>query len=72
MAIYNRVKIPSEITHMYAIGSGSMFAMAAMMLGKSAAQAVNLASKLDLYTGGKIENVMIENGKRFNHRRYEI
>ena len=37
-----------------AIGSGADFAMAAMTLGHSAEQAVELAAKLDSCTGGRI------------------
>ena len=37
-----------------AIGSGSDFAMAAMECGKSATDAVRIASKFDIYTGGSV------------------
>ena len=37
-----------------ACGSGSMFALSAMAMGKSAEEAVKFASTLDVYTGGKI------------------
>lgn len=39
----------------YAIGSGSHFAIAAMALGKNAIDAVRLAARFDIYTGGAIE-----------------
>lgn len=38
----------------YSIGSGSKAAMAAMYCGKSAREAVDIAAKLDPYTGGRI------------------
>ena len=37
----------------FAIGSGCEYAIAAMRLGKTAKEAVNLAKKCDIYTGGK-------------------
>jgi hypothetical protein len=42
-----------------AIGSGGQFATAAMHLGKSAPQAVQLASQLDLYTGGDVKELKL-------------
>ncbi|WP_456868288.1 hypothetical protein [Galbibacter sp. BG1] len=41
----------------YAIGSGEQTALAAMVLGKSAAEAVELAIQLDPWTGGEVETV---------------
>lgn len=38
----------------YAIGSGSMAALAAMHCGKSALDAVRIAARIDTYTGGRI------------------
>lgn len=38
----------------YAIGSGQVAAMAAMFCGKTARQAVEIAARLDPYTGGRI------------------
>lgn len=37
-----------------AIGSGSVFAMGALLSGLNAQQAVEIAAKLDIYTGGEI------------------
>lgn len=42
-----------------AIGSGQRFAVAAMHLGKSAKQAVEVASDLDLFTGGAIKGMTV-------------
>ncbi len=43
----------------FAIGSGRDFAIAAMALGKSAAQAVELASRFDIWTGGPITELTL-------------
>lgn len=42
-----------------AVGSGGVFALAAMHLGKSAPQAVQVASELDLFTGGEVKDVKL-------------
>lgn len=41
------------------IGSGGQFAMSAMHLGKSPKQAVEIASQLDLFTGGQIKEMTV-------------
>lgn len=41
------------------IGSGSPFAITAMHLGKSARQAVETASELDMYTGGEVKEMSL-------------
>lgn len=41
----------------YAIGSGKDFAMAAMVCGQSAVEAVVTASKLDAWTGSEVDSV---------------
>lgn len=38
----------------YAIGSGEQAAMVAMMMGATAKEAVNMAKKVDPYTGGRV------------------
>lgn len=43
----------------HAIGSGRDFALAAMRLGKSPREAVELSAEFDVYTGGEIEVVEI-------------
>lgn len=42
-----------------AIGSGANFATAAMHLGKSAKQAVEIATVLDLFTGGNVKEMTV-------------
>jgi 20S proteasome alpha/beta subunit len=42
-----------------AIGSGSPYALAAMDMGASAAEAVRAAMKRDIYTGGKVRTLTI-------------
>jgi hypothetical protein len=44
----------------YAIGSGREFALAALFLGKTAAEAVEVACHLDVWTGGRVETVRHE------------
>lgn len=46
------VPLPAEIP--VAVGSGTNYAMAAMVVGKSAVAAVEVACELDVYSGGKI------------------
>lgn len=49
---YERGPIPFEVLEpFYSIGSGRDFAMAAMAMGKSAAEAVELAARFDSGTG---------------------
>lgn len=43
-----------------ALGSGSVAAMGAMLAGADAKTAVKIASKLDPYTGGKIDVVKVK------------
>lgn len=43
-----------------AIGSGANFAMGAMLAGASAVEAVKIASKLDISTGGKIQSKRVK------------
>lgn len=45
---------PIRVKPPYAIGSGSTAAMAAMLAGADATAAVKIATKLDIYSGGKI------------------
>lgn len=42
-----------------AVGSGGMFATTAMHMGKTAPQAVQIASELDLYTGGDVKEMKL-------------
>lgn len=57
---YERRLIPiTVLEHQHAIGSGRDFAMAAMACGKTAKEAVEIASQLDEATGGYIETLAL-------------
>jgi ATP-dependent protease HslVU (ClpYQ) peptidase subunit len=45
---------PTPISAPFAFGSGEDFAMAAMLCGKSAEEAIEVAKQLDLYSGGRV------------------
>lgn len=51
--------IPMKFKGPYAIGSGEEFAMGAMLAGSTAAEAVKIASKLDVYTGGPVRTLAV-------------
>lgn len=51
-----------ELSNPDAIGSGSAYAVAAMDMGASAEDAVRAAMKRDIYTGGTIRTVIIDEG----------
>lgn len=48
----------------YAIGSGSQFAMGAMLSGASARKAITIACKLDELSGGEVQHRTISTRKR--------
>lgn len=52
-----------------AVGSGAAIALTAMMCGKSAPDAVRAAAKLDICTGGKIEQLSIQPQSRRSRRK---
>lgn len=54
---YDRTLVPFHSDKYIAIGSGAEFAIAAMDCGKSAVDAVKIASRRDPHTGGKIRTV---------------
>ncbi|SFV12700.1 proteasome subunit beta [Pseudomonas sp. OV546] len=56
-------KTPILHARIYAIGSGSPFAFAAMDMGASAYQAIEMAAKRDTNTGGTIRTVIIDQAK---------
>jgi hypothetical protein len=57
---YERTPYPLELhTPFYAAGSGRDFALAAMHLGKSAPEAVAVASELDLNTGRGVDTLTV-------------
>jgi ATP-dependent protease HslVU (ClpYQ) peptidase subunit len=51
--------IPFQVSRMFATGSGQQFAMAAMLAGKSAADAVRIAAKLDPFTSGPVRTLAV-------------
>lgn len=44
----------------FALGSGGNFALGAVLAGKTAKEAVEIAKKLDINSGGKIKTVKIK------------
>lgn len=52
--IDNDLLVSRNVESFDAIGSGSSFAMAAMLSGSSAKEALTIASQLDIYTGGPL------------------
>ncbi|XAZ48334.1 proteasome subunit beta [Pseudomonas simiae] len=56
-------KTPILQTRVYAIGSGSPFAFAAMDMGAGACKAIEMAAKRDTNTGGTIRTVIIGQAK---------
>lgn len=58
---YERSPYPVEIrAPYYAAGSGRDYALMAMRLGKSAPEAVQLASEFDVHTGHEVETLAIK------------
>lgn len=53
-------KTPIRLDRVYAIGSGTPYAFAAMDMGASARKAVEIAAKRDTNTGGTIRTVNIK------------
>lgn len=53
--IENGSVLPKVKQKFYSIGSGSPFALAAMMAGATAQAAVKIATKLDIHSGGPIK-----------------
>lgn len=65
MEEYFDTMVPVPVTDKYvASGNGIEIAMAAMHCGKTAREAVELAKKLNIYTGGKIISYSWENIKK--------
>jgi len=58
--VYEGTIIPAKIKDdFYAIGTGSAYAMAAMYLGMSPKQAIEIAAKFDPATGGPIDSYVL-------------
>ena len=56
---YASCKIPTKIKPPFSIGTGSAFAMGAMLHGASAAEAVDIACKLDKYSSKPIKTARL-------------
>lgn len=54
---YEQSLIPTEEGVPFAIGSGSAYARAAMACGKTAAEAVGVAERFDLFTGDGVDTL---------------
>lgn len=54
---FQSTPIPDEF---YAVGSGQMAALAAMVMGASADEAVRIASQVDVYTGTQVETMSLK------------
>jgi hypothetical protein len=58
---YFNTPVPSQCRdRYYVIGSGSDFAYAAMLMGKTAAEAVAFTNEIDVYCGGGVDTVSFE------------
>jgi ATP-dependent protease HslVU (ClpYQ) peptidase subunit len=58
--LYGRDLRPQNIqAPFYSIGSGNEFAMGAMAFGASAKEAVEVAARFDVYTGGEITEISL-------------
>ncbi len=56
---YQSLLVPFEVRVPQAIGSGCEFAMGAMIAGKTAKEAVEIAIELDPYSGGDVQVVIL-------------
>ncbi len=59
MEVENGVFLPSMKAKYRAIGSGAPYALAAMMAGASAQEAVKIATKLDIHSSGPIKTLKL-------------
>jgi ATP-dependent protease HslVU (ClpYQ) peptidase subunit len=57
---YESYPRPIETGFPYSIGSGSQYAMGAMLAGSSTVDAVKIAAKLDPYTNNKVHTLLLE------------
>jgi ATP-dependent protease HslVU (ClpYQ) peptidase subunit len=51
--------VPYPVAKTFAIGSGCKYAMAAMACGKTPAEAIKVAAKLDPFTGGAVRTLSV-------------
>lgn len=69
---YYNTMVPVPVYGKYnAMGSGAPVALAAMHAGKSAREAVELAKKLDAYTGGKVVSYSWDKVKKGKKKKNE-
>jgi ATP-dependent protease HslVU (ClpYQ) peptidase subunit len=59
MEVENGSFLPKVKQKFFSIGSGAPFALAAMMAGATAQQAVKIATKLDIHSGGSIKTIKL-------------
>lgn len=60
---YEDKLVPFQVTSpFHAVGSGRDYAIAAMHMGKTAREAVELASVYDIYTGGPVTEIALNDG----------
>lgn len=68
--IYDEDFTPYQVLdHYAAIGSGEQAALAALHLGKEPREAVEVAKRIDAYTGGRVYVRWLESAIRAHHRR---
>jgi len=56
---YSRRLVPTLAPIPWAAGTGRDFAKSAMLLGKSAHEAVSFACSLDIYSGGEVQSIRV-------------
>ena len=49
----------NHVDNFASIGSGAPYAITAMHLGKSAKQAVEIATELDMFSGGTVKEMVV-------------
>ena len=57
---YDAKLTPLRTEKYAAVGSGAVFAIAAMDCGKSAVEAIRIAKKRDVNTGGRIRTIKVK------------
>jgi ATP-dependent protease HslVU (ClpYQ) peptidase subunit len=60
--LWRPIKVPRP--KFFAIGSGAPAALGAMHMGASAKEAVNVAKKIDIYTGGRVVSMKLNNWEK--------
>lgn len=64
--IENKLVLMKPTRRFFAVGSGRDFAMAAMLLGKTAKEAIAIAAQLDVDTGEKIDVLKLQVSGKLN------